>query len=275
MNKNDLPTGAASRARAILIPLPQSRRQRRPAGAALFESRRRPFVDRRADGLDSLAGPGAGALFRDDPGQRLAVGTAPSCAAHRLPVPRPDVIISGRDILQQFSAEQHRRRRDPHHRYGAGRRIQDPRDDGRADRSRHRPARPGAGGGDGSLGGPRTGQGWPGRPRDAVGRLRRGRDDRDPGAAHARRLHTYPSAAPSASSGMGRRAARTADGGAVAVQGIAGGSGVVLRRSDWRPGHSSSGSTWPSPTACGSPSGSPSSRSSSRSPSSSRWSQCR
>ena len=136
MNKNDLPTGAASRARAILIPLPQGRRQRRAPGTALFEGRRRPFVDRRKDGVGSLAGPGAGALSGDDPGQRLALGTAPPCAAHRLHLPRPDVIISGRDILQQFSAKQHRRRRDPHHRYGTGSRIQDPRHDGRADRPR-------------------------------------------------------------------------------------------------------------------------------------------
>src|SRR6185436_8490088 len=36
---------------------------------------------------------------------------------------------------------------------------------------------------------------------------------------------------------MGRRTTRAVDGGALSVQGIAGVSCVVLRRSDWRPGH--------------------------------------
>ena len=83
-------------------------------------------------------------------------------------------VVPRRDVLQQLPAQQHRRRRRPHHRHGAGRRIEDAGDDGRADRSRPRPARPGAGGGD-------RRHGWRGgsmarrrarRRRHAVGRVR-------------------------------------------------------------------------------------------------------
>ena len=57
----------------------------------------------------------------------------------------PDLIVSGRHLLQQFPAEQYRRRRRPDCRHRAGRRLQDAGHDGRPDRPRARAAGPGAG----------------------------------------------------------------------------------------------------------------------------------
>ena len=73
--------------------------------------------------------------------ERLALGRPPRRPGPALPAPLADVVVFCRDVLQQLPAEQHRRRRRPHRRHGAGRRLAHARGDGRPHRSRDGAAR--------------------------------------------------------------------------------------------------------------------------------------
>ena len=120
----------------------QDRRQRRAALRAAVARRSRAALARsRAPRRSPWLAVALALLPRDDPGQRLALGAAARRAARPRAVRHAGQLVPRRDVLQQLSAVEHRRRRHPHPRHGAHGRLEDARDDGRARRSRHRPAR--------------------------------------------------------------------------------------------------------------------------------------
>ena len=115
------------------------RRQRRAAGGPLLASRRGPAVGDRAPRVGAMAHHRARGLFRQRAGEHLALAIC-CCDAQDVHVPSEVAapVVSRGAVLQQLPAEQHRRRRRTHSRYGAAGGFEDAGDDGRARRSRAR-----------------------------------------------------------------------------------------------------------------------------------------
>ena len=183
--------------------------------------------------------------------QHLALVAAPARSAHRRPAVQAAWFVPGRQLLQQFSAEQHRRRRRPHRGHGESRGLENAGDHRRPGRSRAWPdgARAGCGRrrhhcrtcascGDAELAdGPVAG-------------VRRGCGAGGAGGFRARTGGTCAAAADHLSRRVGRGSHRTADRGAREVPRQPRADPGLLRRRRVRAGQRWWCSTSPSPTRC-------------------------
>ena len=138
------PAGPSTRTRLLVART--RRRERRAAHGAVFAHRRRRALGQRQAGVGALARLRARALLRARAGEHLALAGAARCPGRARAAIEAPLLVSRRDLLQQLSAEQHRRRRRAHQRHGPPGAIEDARHHGHPRRSRPRPPRARAGG---------------------------------------------------------------------------------------------------------------------------------